>query len=214
MDRKTWEELPDELRAGASVAVTTCIFTQGINEMQSVANFLGKSGYQKQINELSLKRLSGYVDSYLGAVEKGMSSGISRDEAEADLRQIATEVAREDKSKNTDVVQLSSALTRKLRGGRVTLCKSGKDRTSMSVTLEQAQAIRGDVFSSSGVGGAEDHRRTIEVANLARRHGVRRENVARNVGGRKGLYAFNKLQHMMLPSEYQPPEGTYGSAES
>ncbi|KAL1524848.1 hypothetical protein AB1Y20_019728 [Prymnesium parvum] len=40
--------------------------------------------------------------------------------------------------KNTSVLALTERLVRALHGGRITSCKSGKDRTSMAITAEQA----------------------------------------------------------------------------
>ena len=39
-------------------------------------------------------------------------------------------------------LQVMSRLARALHGGRVTMCKSGKDRTSMSLTLEHAGLLQ------------------------------------------------------------------------
>ena len=46
------------------------------------------------------------------------------------------------------------------------------------------------------------------VADLMRRHGVRRANAEKNVGSAK--YAFNKVQKYFLPQELRPPSGTGG----
>ena len=78
------------------------------------------------------------------------------------------------------------------------MCKSGKDRSSMGLTLEHALLLR------------DEHGLPAEAAAAARqtmrRHGVRRENVRQNTANRS--YAFNWLQQRFLPEEYRPPEGS------
>ncbi len=46
------------------------------------------------------------------------------------------------KSKNIEFLLTVEQLCRRMRGGRLTSCKSGKDRTSMSVTLEECSLLR------------------------------------------------------------------------
>ena len=87
---------------------------------------------------------------------------------------------------------------RLLGGGRVTMCKSGKDRTSMGVTLEHGRLLQG----YHGLHAAH----LSEAVQAMRRRGVRRENVRLNTG--KRLYAFNFLQQNFLPEAYRPPEGS------
>ena len=46
------------------------------------------------------------------------------------------------KSKNVEFLITVEQLVHWLKGGRLTSCKSGKDRTSMSVTLEECSLLR------------------------------------------------------------------------
>jgi hypothetical protein len=98
---------------------------------------------------------------------------------------------------STTALQTVALLTRVLSGGRVTMCKSGKDRTSMAVTLEH-----GALLQEHGMAPAQCAR----AVHTMRRRGVRRENVRLNTQRR--LYAFNMVQRMALPEAYHPPEGS------
>ena len=46
------------------------------------------------------------------------------------------------KSKNIEFFLCVEQLCQRLRGGRLTCCKSGKDRTGMAVTLEECSVLR------------------------------------------------------------------------
>ena len=104
------------------------------------------------------------------------------------------------KSKHPKIVQESSNLCRLLGAGRATSCKSAKDRTSMSVTLEQVRLL------SENHGLPEEF--VVRTVSTMRSNGVRLENALKNTGKRQ--YAFNSLQRSLLPDEYKCPEGTYG----
>eukprot|EP00911_Craspedida_sp_UC1_P000714 UC1_evm1s545 len=43
--------------------------------------------------------------------------------------------------KNTDLLMIGEEIARKMNAGRLSCCKSGKDRTSMAVTLEQCSLL-------------------------------------------------------------------------
>jgi len=98
----------------------------------------------------------------------------------------------------SQLLHVAAALTRLLDGGRVTLCKSGKDRTAMSLTLEHALLLQRE----HGL----DETAAVDALLVMRRHGVRRENVRQNTARR--VFAFNWMQQKMLPEAYRPPEGS------
>ena len=79
------------------------------------------------------------------------------------------------------------------------LCKSGKDRTGMSSTLELVRCLMEEV--------------TLIEPDLAvhalRETGGRRMNVWANTG--QGMFAFNSLQRSCLPECYRPPVHTYSA---
>ena len=81
------------------------------------------------------------------------------------------------------------------------MCPTGRDRTAMGVTLEHGLLLQEH--------GLDEAASRAAVATM-RRSGVRRENAARNGGGR--VYHFNGLQASMLPEEYRPPAGSSAGA--
>jgi hypothetical protein len=88
---------------------------------------------------------------------------------------------------------LAEDAVRSLNGARQVMCKSGKDRTAMAVTLEQSRIA----CALLDVGAARD------LANIMREYGVRISIAEKNVGSR--LYSFNMIQRMALPRDYRPP---------
>lgn len=102
--------------------------------------------------------------------------------------------------KNVNVLLKTSDLCRFLNGMHGVLCKSGKDRTSMAVTLEQARYL----CSSHGVVSGK------KSAEIMRRHGVRRHNVWANTGQRN--FAFNGINYTSLPKCFKPPAGCYSGS--
>ena len=114
------------------------------------------------------------------------------------MRELTRLVREPAEGKNVALLEVSAETARLLGGGRVTMCKSGKDRTSMSVTLEHGRLLH----AQHGLGAAQ----LADAVHTMRRRGVRRENVRLNTGRR--LYAFNWLQQSMLPEAYRPPKGS------
>lgn len=108
------------------------------------------------------------------------------------------------KKKNMRLLWLVSSTVRALDGARVVCCKSAKDRTSMSITWEQACLLR----EHHGLPADS----VASVSDVMRLRGVRRGNVLKNTG--KPYYAFNALQRTMLPPELCPSPRCCGKVVS
>ena len=85
-------------------------------------------------------------------------------------------------------------------GGRQIMCKSGKDRTAMAITLEQSILAKKLLDIDSNKDKDES---IIELANLLREFGVRIQIAEKNIG--RKMYSFNIIQRMSLPKEFRPP---------
>ncbi|KAJ8668424.1 hypothetical protein QAD02_010087 [Eretmocerus hayati] len=193
-----------------SFNVTPVFFNIGINEMASLAESLGTTKPQEKSNMDNFERLNEY---YLRFKKLNLPSEpvCARFGTRSALNQNLTDMMANLKAsvqakvnKNVEVLQLSSQICRRMRGLRFTSCKSAKDRTGMSITLEQVNIL-----------ASEYHLAEHEFAralDCMRSEGCRRENTLKNIGVRK--YAFNSLQIMTFPKQYRPPTGTYGSAQS
>jgi hypothetical protein len=66
MEPRQYERLTPKLKAGYFVKVVAVLFTQGINEMQTLANVVNKSSThnQRDANHASLTRLKRYFSDY------------------------------------------------------------------------------------------------------------------------------------------------------
>jgi len=193
---------PSRLKCGGLIDVTGVLFTQGINEQQTMANFLGESALQDIINRQSYPLLQSYFQKYSEWVRSNAKLAESQDidrlsknleviEAMSNKRSLRT-------SKNTELLPCVADFCRAINGGRCTSCKSGKDRTAMSVTWEEARILN-------------EHHGLPEAAKAGAMHamrdaGVRRFNVIKNTG--ECWYAFNPFQHQMLPEVYRAPRSS------
>lgn len=215
-------KLSDYLRQGGAVKVCPVLFSQGINEKQTLANNTGSSVTRLQdvINENSLRSLRAYCDRYCnyqttlqsryytGSAGRGTPASSlfrdvpTRDEVTRILSQLEKliSLSRQTRKKRPEILQLSSDLCRRISAGRVTVCKSAKDRTGMSVTLEQGRIL----VQSHGLPEAKK----AGIVAVMRSEGVRIENALKNTGRR--VFAFNALQRSLLPEEYRCPPHTGG----
>ncbi|CCI43794.1 unnamed protein product [Albugo candida] len=142
--------LPEKLQHGQLIKVHSVLFTQGINEMQSVANTVLDTRLQDEINHESGKTLAQYFKSFKMQFRRLYEEdNLHPDTAEylahlkAEVRlfldRLRLALTHHVQRKNVNLLIESSDLCRKLGAARTTCCKSGKDRTAMAVTLEALQ---------------------------------------------------------------------------
>ncbi|RHY89044.1 hypothetical protein DYB35_008084 [Aphanomyces astaci] len=207
--------LPQALQDGRLVGVTSVLFTQGINEMQTLANVVGAVGIalQVRINDKCclVRHALGEYHERLMAVPslQGMTAQMKHMKLDALSAFIANSNESTMTKKNHRILLEASDDIRRLNGGRVTFCKSGKDRTAMSVTLDQARVV-GSLWKHAPMmlqdaSSKQDWALLKPVANLMREFGVRIEVAKKNVG--QPRYSFNGLQRKLLPKMYRPPRG-------
>ncbi|XP_069701186.1 inositol polyphosphate-4-phosphatase type I A isoform X3 [Periplaneta americana] len=193
-----------------SFIVTPVFFNVGINEMATLAESLGNTRPQDKSNLDNFERVNEYYYRFrklhLPSEPPGQRGPACApmQPSLAELVESLRQAVHTKQSKNVDVLHLSSRICRRMKGLRFTSCKSAKDRTGMSVTLEQCHIL----VAEYGLAEHEIQR----PLDCMRSEGCRRENTYKNTGVRK--YAFNSLQLLTLPKPYRPPAGTYGSAQT
>ncbi|XP_040071396.1 inositol polyphosphate-4-phosphatase type I A [Ixodes scapularis] len=202
-------DVPHRNSSRVQFGVTPVFFNVGINEQATLAEKFGDQSFQERINHDGVAALRDYYRRLqkfpLPKSEAPGARGIQpRDVPLPELiEQIQCRV-KSRKSKDVEILHLAMEACRRLRGLRFTSCKSAKDRTAMSVTLEQGQILVQDF--------GLDPKELPRAVACMRSEGTRRQNTFKNVGVRK--YAFNSLQLMALPRQYRPPPGTFGNVQS
>ncbi|KAH9251124.1 hypothetical protein BASA81_011023 [Batrachochytrium salamandrivorans] len=156
------------------------LFSQGVNEKQSLANVVSKdlALIHSQINQQSVQLLRQYA-----VALPGQSAQLPH------LVQLVMNQRSDEKQ--VDILWSAELCVREMNGGMQIMCKSGKDRTAMAVTLEQSKLLLDKVPD------------TLYFANLFREFGIRIQVAHKNIGRR--VYSFNTIQRMALPKEYRPP---------
>ncbi|XP_050686414.1 inositol polyphosphate-4-phosphatase type I A-like isoform X1 [Eriocheir sinensis] len=188
-----------------SFCITPVLFNIGINEEATLAEKLGTDGPQTRNNQDSYERLSQYYHRFKKLpLPQESSRRVPSMGSEVPLVDLIDKLGQEvmsSRSKNPAVLYLAAQCCRAMAGLRFTSCKSGKDRTGMSATLEQANILAAEYDLAE-----TEFQRAL---NCMRSEGTRLENCHKSTGSRR--YAFSAINLTLFPKQYRPPSGTYGS---
>ncbi|KAM6959802.1 type II inositol 3,4-bisphosphate 4-phosphatase-like [Tautogolabrus adspersus] len=134
---ETYTSLPQEVKEGRLIRVHPVLFNIGINQQQSLAERFGDSSLQERVNLQSCERLKVYCQTLTDRAPH--MAGI---QSLSELLSSLDRCLETRKRKNVEVLWIAATVCRQVNGVRLTSCKSAKDRTAMSVTLEQCVLLR------------------------------------------------------------------------
>ncbi|XP_062379215.1 type II inositol 3,4-bisphosphate 4-phosphatase isoform X2 [Sardina pilchardus] len=142
LPQQSFQMIPPELREGKPLQVYPVLFNVGINEQQTIAERFGDISLQERINQRNFDILDGYFKTLSDKVPSECLPCFQTQMDVKDLLETLGQNVVTKKRKNVEILWLAGTICRRLNGIRFTSCKSAKDRTSMSVTLEQCALLR------------------------------------------------------------------------
>lgn len=198
LNQEMMSKLGPNLAQGNFFRVNTTFWNLGINHEATMAQSMNSVALEEQVNLYACKETQKYVEKFRELFAEDISFPLQQVKDQYD--DLESSVSECPSRKNMAIYTKVMTLMDTLNAIRIIGCKSGKDRTSMAVTLEEGRFIK----EHCSVSGDQ----LAKIVETLRKNGVRLENCRRNIG--KNLYSFSPFQMHFLPKEFRPPAGTYG----
>lgn len=227
-----FERLPLALQR-RPLPLLVCLFSQGVNEQQTLANATGSTALQEEINRQSLTWLEGYVER-LAEVKLGgakanphaalkvggvtYSPMVSEEELAAmgdaerevmELRLLVAEVAsiiESPPARNKGGIKKKDTRVLKLTAQAIRSAGGGRIVSCKSAKDRTSMSVTAEQVALLRRRHELPETEAQPLLDAMRRDGVRMQNTFKNVG--KAGYAFNALQRLLLPASLRAPKDT------